>query len=135
MALTHPHQLDQAPAAAPASNAHISIELAPDGLHIRCEYIGSLASIPAAIARLEAAGLVDLVEKYRTALLTPAPSAGQRKPKADRVEPFYKPDGQACCPIHQRPLTEGRFGFYCSAKAKPGELANEKGYCALRFTE
>ena len=125
--MTQSPPLDQAPA------AHIAIELAPDGLHIRCEYTGSLASIPAAIAKLEAAGLVELVQTYRATPAAAAPSAQQRKPAAQRIEPSYAPDGQACCPVHARPLAEGRFGLYCSAKARPGDLANEKGYCALRF--
>jgi hypothetical protein len=114
---------------------HISIELAPDGLHITAEYIGTLASIPAAVERLRQAGLLDLIAQHRAApAAAPASIAPATKPKAERVEPVYKPDGTACCPVHQRELAEGRFGPYCLAKAKPGELANEKGYCALRFT-
>ena len=116
------------------SKAHISIELAPDGLHVTCEYLGSLSSIPAAIARLEAAGLVELVEKYRAAPAA-APSAPHPAPraKAQTVEPFYRQDGTACCPVHTTPLSQGSYGLYCSTKAKPGESANPKGYCNLRF--
>ena len=114
----------------------ITIELSPAGLHIRVEYQGTLASIPAAIAKLEAAGLVELVQAYRaTPTAAPAAGAGQHKPKAERVEPFYKPDGTACCPVHKMPLSQGRYGLYCSAKAKPGEAQNDKGYCSLRFSE
>ena len=55
--------------------------------------------------------------------------------KIERVEPYFKPDGTACCPVHKMPLLQGRFGLYCSAKAKPGEAQNEKGYCSLKFVD
>jgi hypothetical protein len=61
-----------------------------------------------------------------------APAA---KPKAETVEPMYQPDGTACCPVHKRALSDGQYGLYCSARAKPGGVANGKGYCALRFVE
>ena len=59
--------------------------------------------------------------------------AAAAKPKVETVEPLYKPDGTPCCPTHKRPLSDGQYGLYCSARAKPGEAANTKGYCALRF--
>lgn len=112
----------------------IVIELAPDGLHIRIEYDGVLGSIPAAIAKLEAAGLVELVQTYRATAAAPA-GAGQHKPKAERVTPEYDGAGEPCCPVHHKPLSQGRYGLYCSAKAKPGEAQNDKGYCSIRFSE
>ena len=112
-----------------AKDVRIAIEIAPDGVHIRAEYTGTLASIPAAVERLRAAGVLDLVNTHRTPT---APVQAHHKP-AQRVEPFYSPDGTACCPVHRTVLSEGRFGSYCSAKAKPGEAANAKGYCSLRF--
>jgi len=45
----------------------IRIEVAPDGLHITCEYVNTLASIPAAVERLRAAGILDLVQASRPA--------------------------------------------------------------------
>jgi hypothetical protein len=105
--------------------ANISIEIAPDGLHIRCEYTGAISTIPAAVERLRAAGVLELVKGVNT----PA-----RKP-AQRVEPVYQPDGTACCPIHRKPLSEGRFGLFCPSKARPGEEQNDKGYCSIRFSE
>ena len=104
-------------------SANITIEVAPDGLHIRCEYTGSLSSIPAAVERLRAAGVLDLVK----------PSAAPAAPSKPKVEPLYKPDGTACCPVHNTPLSQGQYGLYCSSKAKPGESANAKGYCNLKF--
>lgn len=116
----------------------ITIEIAPDGIHIHVAYTGTLAGIPAALERLQAAGLVDMVAAHRSA----APAAGQaqlgqaqRKPGAPRITPAYTDDGTACCPVHNRPLSAGRFGPYCSARAGAGETANDKGYCALRFAE
>jgi len=64
----------------------------------------------------------------------PAPTSVERR-AAPRVEPVYKPDGTPCCPVHRKPLAEGRFGLYCSARAADGEEANAKGYCALRFKD
>lgn len=115
----------------------ILLELAPDGLHIRVEYTGTLASIPAAVKRLMDAGLVELVQTYRaTPTAAPAAGAGQvRKPKAERVTPEFNGAGDPCCPVHKMPLLQGRFGSYCSAKAKPGEAQNDKGYCSIRFSE
>jgi hypothetical protein len=53
------------------------------------------------------------------------------KPKRPALpEPWYQPDGTACCPWHQRPLKEGRYGLYCPSKAE-GEQANDKGYCVF----
>jgi hypothetical protein len=106
--------------------ANITIEVAPDGLHIRCEYTGAISTIPAAIERLRAAGVLDLVKPVGGN--TPA-----RKP-AERVSAAYDGAGQPMCPIHRKPLSEGRYGLYCPSKAQ-GEHANDKGYCSLRFTE
>lgn len=122
-----------------ASQAHISIELAPDGLHIRAEYIGTLGSIPAAVKRMVDAGLVDLVAAHRAAPLasaSPAAAAPQaHKAPAAPAQPFYRPDGTACCPTHNKPLLEGQWGRYCPAKAAAGEPATPKGYCALKFAD
>lgn len=107
----------------------IRLEAAPDGLHIIVEYTGNLASIPAAVERLKAAGILNLVQACK-----PTPTNG--KPKAETVEPLYKPDGTPCCPVHKGALAESQYdGWYCRAKAKPGDVQNAKGYCALRFTE
>lgn len=117
----------------------IRIEAAPDGLHVVVEYIGNLASIPAAIERLKAAGVLELVSARDrvTSIKSSSTENGYQpaKPKAETVEPLYKPDGTACCPIHQKPLTEGTYGLYCSAKARPGDAQNAKGYCALKFAD
>ena len=110
----------------------ITIELSPAGLHIRIEYQGALASIPAAIAKLEAAGLVELVQTYRaTSAAAPAGASQARKPKAERVTPEYNADGDPCCPKHHKVLKEGRWGLYCPAK----DDTTERGYCALKFAE
>lgn len=109
--------------------ANITIEISPAGLTVRCEYTGSIATIPAAIERLRQAGVVELVSAA-AAQPSHAPSA---KPKAERVEPLYKPDGTACCPVHKRALSEGAHGPFCSAKATGDQVADKKGYCGLRF--
>lgn len=112
---------------------NITVELAPDGVHVRAEYTGALSSIPAVIERLRALGVVELVSGGKHGPDTK--SGPSTKPRAETVEPIYQPDGTPCCPTHKRALSEGQYGLYCSAKAKPGEAANGKGYCALRFSE
>lgn len=59
--------------------------------------------------------------------------AGPGKTKAQYVDPYYNDDGEACCPVHRRPLADGRYGPYCQSRASGDEAASDKGYCALRF--
>lgn len=114
----------------------ITIEAGPAGLVVRVDYQGTLASIPAAIEKLRAAGILELVQASRPVVTQGLHSPmGEKKPRAETVEPIYQPDGTPCCPTHKRPLSEGQYGLYCSAKAKPGENANPKGYCNLKFTD
>lgn len=133
------HQVDQAapldfaPPPERETRTTIRIEVAPDGLHITAEYVGQLASIPAALERLRATGVLELVAAGR--LARPAPAAQPRRQAAERVDPFYRPDGTACCPTHNKPLQDGQWGRYCPAKAADGEPATSKGYCALRFAD
>lgn len=123
------------PAIQPAEKqANITIEVAPDGLHIRCEYTGTLASIPAAIERLKAAGVLDLVQASAPPP-APAAAAAPARAKVERVAPTYNADGDACCPVHKRKLSEGDYGLFCSAKAKDGQVADRKGYCGLKFED
>jgi hypothetical protein len=110
---------------------NIMVEIAPDGVHVRAEYTGGLSSIPQVIERLKALGLVELVSASRPAPTTATPA----KPKVEKVQPIYDADGSPCCPVHKRELSQGQYGLYCSAKVKPGEAANAKGYCALRFVD
>lgn len=107
----------------------ITIEVTPAGLTVRADYVGSLTSIPKAIERLKAAGVLELVQAS-----APVVAVAPAKAKRETVEPIYQPDGTACCPVHHKALVEGRYGLYCSAKAKEGEAQNDKGYCALRFS-
>lgn len=112
-----------------AGKAHISIELAPDGLHITAEYLGTLGSIPAAVKRMVDAGLLDLVATHRAAPAAPAAAAQPPKPKAQKVEPEYNGAGEACCPKHHKVLKTGQWGLFCPAK----DDSTERGYCALKF--
>ena len=110
--------------------ANITIEVSPAGLIVKAEYTGSLASIPAAVEKLRAVGILDLVQASKAAVS--APAAPQRT-KVERVEPIYQPDGTPCCPVHKRALTAGQYGLYCSAKAKTGDVANKSGFCGIKF--
>ena len=108
----------------------ITIEIAPDGVHVSVHYTGTLTSIGPTLDRMRAAGLLGLVQAR-----PPAPAAGSHKPKAERVAPAYNAAGDPCCPVHKAPLVEGQYGLYCRSKAGPGEAQNAKGYCSLRFAE
>lgn len=44
---------------------------------------------------------------------------------------YYNDAGEACCPQHERPLKEGRWGYYCSAKDERGK----NGYCTFKIKE
>lgn len=59
----------------------------------------------------------------------PAGRAAQRHPETGSV--YYNDAGDACCPQHERPLKEGRYGLYCSAKDPNGK----NGYCNFRMKE
>ena len=67
--------LEFAPPPERETRTTIRIEVAPDGLHITAEYVGQLASIPAALERLRAAGVLELVQQSRPAGQAPAPAA------------------------------------------------------------
>jgi len=108
--------------------ANIQIEASSAGLVVRVEFTGPIAGIPAAVERLKAAGILELVEKSR-------PAAPATKPKVEKVQPIYDGDGSPMCPVHKRPLSEGQYGLYCSAKAKGDQVADKRGYCGLKFIE
>lgn len=113
---------------AEGKQANIQIEAGPAGILVRVEYTGPIDSVPSAIERLKAAGILDLVQASRTL----APTNGT-KPRAPKVEPIYNGDGAPCCPLHNRRLTEGTYGLFCSAKAAGSDVADKRGYCGLRF--
>lgn len=123
-------------AAQPAEKqAQIEIAVTPAGLAIRVEYTGTLSSIPAAIERLKAAGVLDLVQASAPAPAQPAATPPTTRAQAERVTPTYNSAGDACCPVHRRKLSEGDYGLFCSAKAKDGQVADKKGYCGLKFED
>jgi hypothetical protein len=95
-----------------------------DGWPVDVQIAIAPARLGAALARLAELGYTPRLAA------APAPAEKAARPKAD---PVYRPDGTPCCPAHQKPLAEGRFGLYCTAKAKDGELADAKGYCGLKF--
>lgn len=65
--------------------------------------------------------------------LAPTTPAAPARKAAQRAAPLYDGAGDALCPVHHKPLSEGRYGPFCSAKAQPGDVQNDKGYCALKF--
>lgn len=120
-----PLDMTQARSERPVS---ITIEAGPAGLVVRVDYQGTLSSIPAAIEKLRAAGVLELVIANKPVTTTPAaPGAA----KSTRVDPEYNGAGEKCCPKHHKALKEGNYGLYCSAK----DDSTERGYCALKFKD
>lgn len=100
----------------------ITIHAQLDGWPIDVAYHGRIEQLPAALQRLSAAGLTPPTP-------TASPASPQRAPRA-KVEPKYNHAGDPCCPVHHKPLKEGQYGLYCSAKDPEGK----NGYCSLKFT-
>jgi hypothetical protein len=97
-----------------------------NGWPVDLEFSMPPASLDRALARLAELGYTP-----RQTAAPGAPSATQQPRPV--VEPTYKPDGTPCCPVHKKPLSEGQYGLFCSAKAKDGQAADKKGYCGLKF--
>ena len=79
----------------------------------------ALTQLDALATRLEA------VTKQPTA----TPQTRQRAPERDSI--YYDAQGQACCPVHEKPLKQGKFGWFCSCKDPNGR----NGYCDYRAKE
>lgn len=110
----------------PRPPLELTIRAALNGWPVDVHLALPAEKVAAALERLAALGYSPRAEA--------APAAGKEaRPARPRVEPVYTPDGAPCCPVHHKPLAEGRYGLYCPAKARPGDEQNDKGYCALRF--
>lgn len=105
----------------------ITIHASLDGFPIDLCYTGTIDALPGTLARLRELGGAPVASHT-------APLNGEKKP-AKRVQPAYDGDGQPICPVHRKPLSEGRYGLFCPAKAKDGEQQNDKGYCSLKFVD
>jgi len=88
--------------------------------------------LPALAARLNALGAAP-VQPTPVAQQSPATPVQRAQNGAQRVTPIYDDSGEACCPVHKKPLVEGSYGLYCKSKAQPGDKQNDKGYCSLKF--
>jgi hypothetical protein len=108
-----------------APETTITIRGQIDGWPIDVAYRGKLEQLPAALARLSAAGLTPYAHNAPTSHQQPA------TPRKAKTQPIYLASGEPCCPIHQRPLKEGAYGLYCTAKDPDGK----NGYCSLKFAE
>jgi hypothetical protein len=106
----------------------ITVRCHVDGFDTEVCFTGSIDQLLATTKRLRELG----AEPASATVQAPAPV---EKRKAERVEPLYKPDGTACCPVHKRALSDGAHGLFCSAKATGEQVADRKGYCGLRFAE
>lgn len=71
--------------------------------------------------------LDELAERLETAA-TASQKLQQRQRVAQAGDIHYNKAGEPCCPIHERPLKQGKFGYFCSAKDERGK----NGYCDFR---
>ena len=104
----------------------ITIKARVNGFDCDLSFDGAIDQLQALTRRLAELGA------ERTSAPVPAQPQQQRRP---RVQPRYDGDGDPCCPVHNRKLSEGQYGPYCSAKAKGDEVVDKRGYCGLKFAE
>jgi hypothetical protein len=114
----------------PKADLTITVKATIDGFPTEVCFTGSIDQLLSVTKRLRELGATPTIAPAATHT---AP-LGNSKAKAERVEPVYQPDGTACCPVHRKALSEGRYGLYCPSKAE-GEHAGPKGYCNIRFAE
>ena len=108
----------------------ITVKATIDGFPTEVCFTGSIDQLLSVTKRLRELGATPTVATHTAPLGGNMPA---RKAQ-ERVEPVYQPDGTACCPVHHKALSEGRYGLYCPSSAT-GEHANDKGYCNIRFAE
>jgi hypothetical protein len=111
----------------PKADLTITVKATIDGFCTEVCFTGSIDQLLNVTKRLRDLGAAPTIAPAHTATL------GNGKRKAQRAEPLYQPDGAACCPIHKKPRSVGRYGLSCPSKAKPGEEQHAKGYGSLRF--
>lgn len=75
--------------------------------------------------------LAQAVEQNTLAILHPASQGAVARPALAPLPPVQNVGQKPQCPFHGidkvAPSTKG--GFYCQAKAAPGQPSNPKGYC------
>ena len=110
----------------------ITVKLTMNGFPIELSFDGTVDQLPAITKRL-----AELGAEAPAAAAPASPATNDQRPttKAEKVQPSYNADGDACCPVHRRKLQDGAHGLFCSAKAKAGQVADKNGYCGLRFEE
>jgi len=108
--------------------ANISLTAGPAGITVTVEWTGPLSGIPAAIERLRAAGVLELVTPPKGTAAA-APYGATPRKAGEKVSPEWNGAGEAMCPVHKRILKQGKWGMYCSAKGE------DETYCNLKFAE
>lgn len=108
----------------------VAIQLAYHGANITITF-NAEENVP--IVELEQ--MVDTILKREGWAAPSAAPAIVARPVQQWVDPEYDENGDPHCPVHHKPLKQGTYGSYCSARAAAGESANDKGYCALKFKE
>lgn len=114
----------------PKADLTITVKATIDGFPTEVCFTGSIDQLLGVTKRLRELGAEPTVAPATHT----APLSTPRK-AAQTVEPIYQPDGTACCPVHRKPLVEGRYGLYCPSRATGDQAANDKGYCSLKFAE
>ncbi|MCC6311387.1 MAG: hypothetical protein IT345_10775 [Trueperaceae bacterium] len=66
-----------------------------------------------------------------TGSLPVTPVVRQSRPEPEFPPNEFDPEAEdeGKCPLHGWPFKNGKYGWFCSTKSKPGEPANKNGYC------
>jgi hypothetical protein len=104
-----------------------------DGYPVEVEAFIYLRDLSRLVARLGELGL-EAPPAPASAPQTNGSARSEGKPAELRQRPAYDGNGDACCPIHDRPLKEGKFGLFCPAKAEP-PIGSDRGYCRYTWND
>nr|ALS90792.1 DEC-1 protein, N-terminal region protein [uncultured bacterium] len=113
----------------PRQELTITVKARVNGFDVDICFSGHIEQLDAMTKRLAELGIAPVVAPSVAAAAAPVRKA------AKRLDPAYTDAGEACCPVHHKPLVEGRYGLYCPSRATGDQAANDKGYCSIRFTD
>ena len=107
-----------------------------DGWPMHVDLLIAPARVGKAIDRLQSLGFTPQKPAQSATVASAQATPVGVSNANDRPEPYIDGDGDYACPIHRKKLKQGNYqSWYCSAKAKPDEPQNAKGYCSCSIKE
>lgn len=79
--------------------------------------------------------LIAACKAFLASYTTLVSATGARPPDNSlrtQQQPVERSNGIPTCPVHDRVMKQGQYGFYCTAKEDDPALANAKGYCNFK---